>query len=131
MAEGSKGLRILVVDDTPVIGDVFSQIFDMLGHRPVVVDSGARALEILRGDTDATFDVIFSDISMPDMDGLTLAREIATMRQSGRLKVKLLVAMSGYSDPEDTKASLEAGFDRHIVKPPELEALEKLLEEIA
>lgn len=135
MNPGSKpseasSLSVLVVDDTPVVADVLAQLIGMLGHRPTVVHSASQAIEMLssRGDE---FDVIFSDISMPEMDGHALAGQIRARRDDGSVRTRMLVAMSGYSDPEEKERSIASGFDRHVVKPPDVETLEALLIEAA
>lgn len=123
-------LSVLVVDDTPVVADVLAQLIGMLGHRPTVVHSGSQAIEVLSKRGDA-FDVIFSDISMPEMDGHQLAGKIKAGRDEGTVRTRMLIAMSGYSDPEEKERSLASGFDRHVVKPPDVETLEALLAEAA
>ena len=123
-------LRVLVVDDTRVVADVLGQIIGAIGHDATVVHSGREAVETITRNEGA-FDVIFSDISMPDMNGHELAERLRSLRQSGKLGAKLIIAMSGYSDPEEMRRSRESGFDRHIVKPPEFHDLEALLDEVA
>lgn len=123
-------LSVLVVDDTKVVADVLAQLVGMLGHRATVVHSGSEAIALLskRGDE---FDVIFSDISMPEMDGHQLAGQIRARRDDGSVRTRMLIAMSGYSDPEEKERSLASGFDRHVVKPPDVELLESILAEAA
>jgi CheY-like chemotaxis protein len=69
-------------------------------------------------------DVILLDIGLPGVDGYELARMIR--REPGLASVRL-VAHTGYGSPEDRKKAKDAGFDAHLVKPAELDALEAAL----
>ena len=67
------------------------------------------------------------DIGLPGCDGYEVARRIRGELNGG---TPWLVAMSGYGQPEDRRRALDAGFDRHLVKPVSYEALTSLLREI-
>jgi two-component system CheB/CheR fusion protein len=67
---------------------------------------------------------VFCDIGLPGMDGFAVAR---AFRADDGLKGTYLVALSGYALPEDVQHALEAGFDQHLAKPPNLESLEQAL----
>jgi CheY-like chemotaxis protein len=69
-------------------------------------------------------DVVLCDIGLPGMSGWEVAR---MMRKESQKKRPLLVAVSGYGGEEHKRQSHEAGFDFHMVKPPDPSALEKLL----
>jgi CheY-like chemotaxis protein len=66
------------------------------------------------------------DIGLPDMDGFQVA---ARLRELDCCKDALLVAVSGYGQPEHVRRSQEAGFDRHLIKPVDLDALTAILAE--
>ncbi len=68
--------------------------------------------------------IVFSDISLPQMDGLTLA---SRMRSIPELRDTVLVAITGYEDQE-TIESVELTFDHYLIKPPGLEAIESLVQ---
>lgn len=68
-------------------------------------------------------DLVLCDIGLPGMDGYQVAREIRA-RYDGAVR---LVALSGYAQPEDVARALDAGFDRHVAKPPDPGKLEGLL----
>ena len=123
-------LNVLVVDDAKVVADVLAQIIEVLGHKPTVAHSGKEAVATISRD-GGHFDIIFSDISMPDMDGHALAEQLTGLRKEGQLRAKLIVAMSGYGDPEERDRAKRSGFDRHILKPPEFTDLEQLFDEVA
>jgi CheY-like chemotaxis protein len=69
-------------------------------------------------------EVVLCDIGLPGMDGYDVAR---TLRGDAAFKATHLVALSGYALPEDLQRASEAGFERHLAKPPSLEKLEELL----
>jgi CheY-like chemotaxis protein len=66
----------------------------------------------------------FIDISLPDLDGYEVARQI---RRQPWGKVMIMVALTGWGNEEDRRRAIEAGFDHHITKPAELAALSAIL----
>lgn len=111
--------RVLVVDDSPGIADLFAMLLRTQGHIVEVALSGEAALEMIR---EFRPEVVFSDISMPGMDGYELANHVRS--QSG-LRGLVLVALTGYAQREDRERALAAGFDYHLVKPLDLDTLEE------
>jgi signal transduction histidine kinase len=113
--------RVLVADDNPDAAEMLSLMLGFKGHDVRVAADGVKAVEIAR-----TFDpdIAFLDIGMPRMDGYEAARRI---RELGSRVV--LVALTGWGQDEDKQRSLDAGFDHHLTKPPEREALERLIGE--
>jgi len=73
-------------------------------------------------------DLVLSDLGLPGMDGYELARRL---RAQNGLDDVVLVALSGYGRDEDKRRALDAGFDHHLVKPPNLDALAELLRQVA
>ncbi len=69
-------------------------------------------------------DVVFLDIGLPLMNGYEVAKRI---RQHPDMKSVVLVALTGYGQDTDRLASLQAGFDHHLVKPAQLEQLQQIL----
>ena len=118
-------LRVLVVEDSAPVAEIFAMILREMGHQVEVATSGEAALKLIAG---AAPQIVFSDISMPRMSGYELARRI---REQSQLNGVTLVAMTGYGQPEDRERALEAGFDFHLVKPADRNRLESLFAEIA
>lgn len=117
--------RVLVVEDSKPVAEIFALILREMGHEVEIAASGEAALERVAASRPQ---VIFSDISMPRMSGYELARRIRA--QSGS-DAPTLVAMTGYGQPEDRDAALQAGFDYHLVKPVDLDELQALFEAIS
>ena len=114
-------MRVLVVDNDQETTDLFSHLLESWGHEVRVVSEPAlvlpAALEFLP-------DLVFIDISMPEIDGCYLA---VLMRQQRTLDRTFLVALTDHGrrvDPERTHA---AGFDVHLLKPVESRDLQLLL----
>jgi CheY-like chemotaxis protein/nitrogen-specific signal transduction histidine kinase len=103
-------LRVLVVDDNRDTAIACSQLLRVLGHDVETAYDGLAALTATR---DFRPQVIFLDIGLPGLNGFDVAR---TLRDEG-FQNELIVAVSGYGQPEDRQRSQEAGFDLHLVKP--------------
>ena len=114
-------LQVLIVDDHAETLRVLSALLRKRGHVVSTADSSQGALTIL---DNVKFDVLISDIGLPDGNGYELIRE-AKKRQS--LKG---VALSGFGMEEDMRVGKEAGFDYHLTKPIEFQKLEGVLREI-
>ena len=119
------GVRVLLVEDSEPVARVFSMLLRQMGHDVQVTRSGEEALAELEHAVPA---VVFSDISMPAMNGYQLAERI---RQRPELASLYLVAMTGYGEPEDRQRALDAGFDEHVVKPPDSARLTALFQQLA
>jgi PAS domain S-box-containing protein len=117
--------RVLVIEDNPDSADSLREALELGGHEVTVKYSGSEGLAAARANTP---DVIICDIGLPGLDGHEVARAIRA-DANARLRQTFLIALSGYALPEDLTKSKQAGFDRHIAKPPSIEALEAVLEE--
>jgi CheY-like chemotaxis protein len=117
----SSPRRILVVDDNVDAAGSLSALLEHAGHEVRTTHDGPGALEEAR-----TFrpEVVLLDIGLPGMDGYEVAREIRRLTWGNET---LLVAVTGYGQEEDRRCSREAGFDAHLVKPVDPEALRALL----
>jgi signal transduction histidine kinase/CheY-like chemotaxis protein len=104
-------LRVLVVDDHVDAAESLAMVLVGDGHDIRTAYDGVQALSVAR-----TFrpHAMVLDLGMPGMDGYEVARAV---RADTELAQTRLVALSGYGQPEDTRRSAEAGFDRHLVKP--------------
>lgn len=113
--------RLLVVDDNRDAAESLAMLLRLYGHEVRVANDGFTALEIVKEYTPA---LVFLDIGMPTMDGYEVARRL---RQQSSLKNVRLAALTGWGQQEDRRRTAEAGFDHHLVKPPEPAVLESLL----
>jgi CheY-like chemotaxis protein len=113
--------RILVVDDNEDAALVLSMQLRLAGHELKVAYSGSVGLALAE---EFRPDTILMDIGMPGMNGLEAARLI---RQQPWGKDVLLIAVTGWGQPEDKRQTQEAGFDHHLVKPVKAADIESLL----
>jgi CheY-like chemotaxis protein len=115
------GLRVLLVDDNVDAMEMMGFLLAEMGHETWTTSDPAQieamALQHLP-------QVIVLDIGLPGADGYQLARMIKANPQLAHIR---LVAHTGYGSPEDRRRAHDAGFDAHLVKPAELEDLEKAL----
>jgi signal transduction histidine kinase/ActR/RegA family two-component response regulator len=117
--------RVLVVEDNADAARSLVEALELVHHRVEVAFDGPSGIE--RAHAFAP-DVVLCDIGLPGLDGYGVAR---AMRADPALRSVYLVALSGYAAPEDVERSIEAGFDLHMPKPPDLEALERVFAGVA
>jgi signal transduction histidine kinase/DNA-binding response OmpR family regulator len=122
-ASGTNGgpRRILVVEDQFAVAKVTVALLRKLGHQVWAASDGPAAISAV---LEHRPEVVFMDIGLPGMDGYEVARRL---RGEMGTDVPLLVAVTGYGQQEDRRRAVEAGFDRHLVKPVGLNALQKVL----
>ncbi|KQY88269.1 hypothetical protein ASD35_11810 [Pelomonas sp. Root1444] len=118
----SSGHRLLVVDDNEDAAMSLTMFLGLQGHTVEMAHDGPSALAKARSFMPHA---IFLDIGMPGMDGYEVARRL---RQEPGLERVVITALTGWGQREDRQRTAEAGFDHHLVKPPEAKALEALLE---
>jgi signal transduction histidine kinase len=116
----STGLRVLVADDNVDAAGSLVMILNLAGHETRTVHDGAQALSV--GHEFRPHAMVL-DIAMPRMDGHAVCRRL---RSEAWGKDLLLIAVSGWGQAEDRQQSRDAGFDHHLVKPIEFEALDRL-----
>ncbi|HEU4813823.1 MAG TPA: response regulator [Xanthomonadaceae bacterium] len=113
-APGAAPCRALVVDDNRDAADTLAMMLELLGHETRrLYDPHAVPAEVEAFAPD----VVFLDVGMPGLSGYDLARLLRSQPGGDRL---LLAAVTGWGQPEDRRRTREAGFDHHLVKPPEL-----------
>jgi two-component system CheB/CheR fusion protein len=124
MSESSSThpLRVLVVDDCPDTTESLRILLGLWGHEVRAAHSGAEALRLAPGFLP---DIILLDIGLPGLDGYEVA---GRLRQVPDLAGVFLLALTGYSREQDVARSRAAGFDMHLVKPFDPDALRLLLQ---
>lgn len=113
--------RVLVVDDNIDAGDSLAMVLEMLGAQVRVARGGQQALEQFASWQPAA---VLLDIGMPGMNGYEVARAI---RERFASSGAMLVALTGWGQDDDRRRAREAGFDHHLVKPAQIDALQTLL----
>jgi CheY-like chemotaxis protein len=116
------GQRILVIEDNRDAAETLGMFLQIFGHEVALAFNGPEGVAAAR-----TFfpTVVLCDLGLPGgMDGFAVAR---ALRQEPGLEAAYLIALTGYGKDEDRRRSQEAGFDRHLVKPVEVDALQAVL----
>lgn len=121
---GAGALRILVVDDQRAVADGFAELLSLSGHEVAAAYGGEEALKLVDRHRPH---VVFLDLDLPDLDGRTVARRIRARHEPP----PLLVAVSGFGGERHFARSREAGIDRHLVKPVNVDQVLALLQEVS
>ncbi|HET6599294.1 MAG TPA: ATP-binding protein, partial [Burkholderiaceae bacterium] len=109
--------RILVVDDNHDSADSLALVLELKGQ---VTRTAYDGLEALDAAAEFRPDLVLLDIGLPRLGGLEAARRLRAQRPGETL---LLIALTGWGQDEDRKRSMQAGFDAHMVKPLDVDAL--------
>jgi CheY-like chemotaxis protein len=117
----ARGRRILIVDDNQDAAESIAQYLQLEGHEVKTVGDGVQAIACVPVFAPH---VVVLDIGLPLLSGYEVARR---MRQMPVTRDVLLVALTGYGQKEDQQRAIEAGFDRHFVKPTDPHLLVALI----
>ena len=122
-ANGRKP-RALIVDDVADVTEMLSVFLTLSGYEVVTAQSAFAAIETAQ---TTRFDVVISDIGMPQMDGYQLAK---ALRATPGYEAVPMVAVTGFSLYDDSERSLRAGFNAHLTKPIDPNVLFQLIERL-
>jgi two-component system, cell cycle sensor histidine kinase and response regulator CckA len=109
--------RLLVVDDEGVIGAMLQDALTFAGYEVETCEFPAHALERMRQEPER-FDLVITDLMMPELTGVDLARKIWELRAD-----LPIILMTGYTEDLDEESSLALGFAKMLRKPVSLSAL--------
>jgi PAS domain S-box-containing protein len=122
----SKGtLKVLVVDDNIDAAHTLAILLQLQGHQVRVAHDGAAAIAMAESYRP---NILFLDLGMPGMDGYEVARRV---RKHPDLAGAVLAALTGWGQDDDRRRTAEAGFDHHLVKPPDPDSIIKLLNSLS
>lgn len=113
--------RILVIEDNDDAAQTLADVLALDGHVVQIAKSGGEGVAMAREHRP---ELILCDIGLPDIDGYEVARQVRAL--SGLAHVRL-VALTGYALPEDRERAAKAGFNAHLAKPPDPQALAQVL----
>ncbi len=124
-----RPLHILLVEDHPDTAEAMAELLSAVGHRVTVANNAAEAMtaaeKAQRPPAREEIDLVISDVGLPDVSGLELMAQLKS-----RFSLRG-IALSGYGMDEDVKRSREAGFDRHLTKPVNLQILRDAIRQVA
>ncbi|KAA3611782.1 MAG: response regulator [Planctomycetota bacterium] len=113
-------LRVLLVEDNPVNSRVATRALEKLGHQVHWVTDGSKAVQARQRDE---YDLIFMDLQMPVMDGMTATAEIRKYEADHEISPIPIIAMTANAMAEDRMKCLEGGMDDYLSKPVKWETL--------
>jgi PAS domain S-box-containing protein len=119
--KSAKSLRILLVEDHGDTRHTLSRLLTHFGHQISVAENTQTALEMVQSEK---FDVVLSDIGLPDGSGYEV------ISQAKRKRPVKGVAITGFGTDEDVRRGKEAGFDFHLVKPIDFHELRNVLDKV-
>ncbi|MFO1241758.1 MAG: response regulator [Rickettsiales bacterium] len=117
-------LNILIVDDNEASAKTLGWMMELLEHNVKLAHDGAAAIELAKSFQP---DVVLLDIGLPGMNGY----EVCTaMRKEPSLETTVFIAQTGWGQNEHRERSREAGFHYHLVKPIDMDELQRLIESL-
>lgn len=119
----SARLRVLLVEDHSDTAAALADLMRLQGHEVRIAGTVAQALSLAA--EEGRIDLVISDLGLPDGNGQDLMRQLAE-----RFGLRG-IALSGYGMEDDVRRSREAGFERHLTKPVNLDALESAIQQVA
>jgi two-component system, sensor histidine kinase and response regulator len=123
--EPSSLLMVLLAEDNLVNQRLAVRLLEKRGHRVVVASNGREALEALEKES---FDLVFMDVEMPQMDGLEATAAIREKQARTGLH-QPIIALTGHAMKGDREKCLEAGMDGYLTKPIRPQELDQVLED--
>jgi CheY-like chemotaxis protein len=123
--QAARSLRVMVVDDNTDAAHSLGVWLETHGHHVTVMHHAWSALLAAMSEPA---EVYVLDIGLPEMDGYELARRLRSLEGG---QAATLVALTGYGQPADRERAREAGFDVHMTKPMDPDALARLLAQAA
>lgn len=119
--KGKSRLSVLIVDDNLAAAQTLGWMLELFGHEVHLAHDGPEALRIAE---DAAPQVVLMDLGLPGMSGYETCRR---MRRLPRLGQTLFAAQTGWDHPQHRQSAQEAGFQFHLTKPVDVEALRGVL----
>lgn len=114
-------LRILVVEDDPESLQMMGALLGLWGYEPRLVPAGPAALDAVE---DEMPDIVLLDLGLPGMDGFEVARRLRGRPGGDEV---FIAAVTAYRGEEHQRQAREAGFDRYLMKPVDIDTLRQLL----
>ena len=114
--------RILFIDDDPMTLETLSRSIEIFGHQAIVASSGEQALKLV---SEQVPDLIMTDMNLPDIDGISLVKQIKAGPQSSSIPILVL---SASPEIDATEIALSAGAEEFLEKPLRLDKLQSVID---
>jgi CheY-like chemotaxis protein len=124
-----KGMNILIAEDNDINWEIISAILNMFGITSERAENGRICVEKMRGAAEGSYDLIFMDIQMPEMNGLDATRNIRALPNPWASSIPI-IAMTADAFSENVTECLNAGMNGHIAKPVDIKLVIKEIRRI-
>jgi PAS domain S-box-containing protein len=115
--------RVLIIEDNRDAREMFRMMLELAGHEVLEAEEGLSGLALLKAERP---DVAVVDVGLPGLNGYEIARRFRA--EAPDANGVMLVALTGYGTPEARERSRLAGFDHHLIKPVNAEALQEIMQ---
>jgi signal transduction histidine kinase len=120
-AEVANGLRIVIIEDNEDVAESLKDLLEDTGHRVWSAQNGSEGVTLVQ---EVLPNVVLCDLGLPHMGGVEVCRRIRALPMAVR---PIMIAVTGWGREEDHRRTREAGFDHHLVKPVEVDSLDRVL----
>jgi len=117
-----KKLKILLAEDNPINSKIAQKLLERFGHTVITATNGREAIDFFQKEN---FDLIFMDIQMPEIDGLSATKKIRKIEINKNKEKTFIIAFTAGVTKEEITACFDAGVDDIIAKPVNMEKLQK------
>jgi CheY-like chemotaxis protein len=128
LKEENKSYSILVVEDEPTNQILIKMLLSKAGHKVILASNGIEALEEINKND---FDIVFMDVQMPEMDGLTATIVLRDEEEQNKKKHLPIIALTAHVGDQDIKKCFDSGMDAYLSKPIKKGALFETIKDIA
>ena len=126
LREARRHLRVLLAEDNLVNQRVLLGMLQKIGHQAVIAGTGQEAIRLLQTQS---FDVVFMDVQMPEMDGLTATAQIRQAEKKSGTHIPI-IAMTAHAMKGDRERCLDSGMDSYLAKPITSEQVSDVLDKL-
>jgi len=120
----SRSFRILCIEDNKDFADILCSALQYFGHEVISAGNGIDGISAAKGFVP---EVILCDIGLPGMSGYEVAKAI---RSDSSLSGAFMIALTGYAGTKDTELAVSSGFNKHVSKPVDIIALNRMLQDL-
>ncbi len=124
-----EGMNILAAEDNEINAEILEELLDIEGVTCTIAENGRVAVEKFEASASGTFDMIFMDVQMPEMNGYEAT---CAIRESSHPEAKTIpiIAMTANAFDDDVKTALDSGMNAHLAKPIDMNKLKQIIEKL-
>ena len=123
MEKSDDQLRLIIIDDEPIVGKRLKQVFSKMGFNVEIFTNPLSALEFMEKNP---FDIVVTDFKMEELDGMEILGKVKQLNPKARV-----IIITGYAKPETAKEAFKSGVFDFMVKPFRLDELKEAVNRAA